>query len=538
MKGSSEVARMALLTFSMIGIQFTWGLEMTYCTPYLLQLGLSKSGMSLVWIAGPLSGLVMQPLVGVLSDSSTNKMGRRRPFMLLGSVIVGLCVLVLGWTSELVGIFVSDPVTRKRWTIAVAVMTIYVVDFAVNAVQANCRSLIVDTLPEHKQQLGSAWASRMVSAGQIFVYGVSALDLPRIFGNALGDTQFKQLCVISATGLLFAVGVTCYSVQERVLLNTRDEKRHASLVKVLSQILRTIWHLPKRIRGICWVFFWTWFGWFPFLFYNTTWVGEIYFRYEAPKDPKTGDPLGDLGRIGSLPLFIFSFVSFVCSVTLPWLVQSPSQAGGVAARRPRPRIAPLVKKLRRYQPDLMTMWVLGNFIFGAAMLLAPLVRSVRFAICIVSICGIPWSVGAWAPFTFLGVEITKMGSSQEDARRLYRRLDGDEDEQLDSRDGETVALHLHHPADSESSGSASELAGIYLGILNVFATLPQFLATFTSSIVFAVLEPGKSPELAKGAHPDEHHPTNGPNAISVCLFIGALAAILAGFLTIRLKHMQ
>ena len=61
----------------------------------------------------------------------------------------------------------------------------------------------------------------MVSAGQIFVYGVSALDLPRIFGNALGDTQFKQLCVISATGLLFAVGVTCYSVQERVLLNTR-----------------------------------------------------------------------------------------------------------------------------------------------------------------------------------------------------------------------------------------------------------------------------------------------------------------------------
>jgi len=82
---------------------------MTYCTPYLLQLGLTKSKLSLVWIAGPLSGLIMQPIVGILADKSKSKYGRRRPVMLAGAVIVGVCLLILGWTSEIVSRFVTEP---------------------------------------------------------------------------------------------------------------------------------------------------------------------------------------------------------------------------------------------------------------------------------------------------------------------------------------------------------------------------------------------------------------------------------------------
>ena len=51
----------------------------------------------------------MQPVVGVLADNSKSKWGRRRPFMIGGSLIVGLCLLVLGWTSEIVGIFITEP---------------------------------------------------------------------------------------------------------------------------------------------------------------------------------------------------------------------------------------------------------------------------------------------------------------------------------------------------------------------------------------------------------------------------------------------
>jgi solute carrier family 45 protein 1/2/4 len=79
------------------------------CTPYLLQLGLTKSKTSLVWIAGPLSGLIIQPLIGVIADRSRSKWGRRRPFMVFGSFVVALCLIVLGWTAEIVGLFVTDP---------------------------------------------------------------------------------------------------------------------------------------------------------------------------------------------------------------------------------------------------------------------------------------------------------------------------------------------------------------------------------------------------------------------------------------------
>jgi solute carrier family 45 protein 1/2/4 len=103
------------------------------CTPYLLALGLTKSRTSLVWIAGPLSGLIMQPIVGVIADRSKSKYGRRRPFMIIGSLIVAGCLLLLGWTKEIVGMFIGDPDMVKTCSIAVAVLSIYALDFAVNA---------------------------------------------------------------------------------------------------------------------------------------------------------------------------------------------------------------------------------------------------------------------------------------------------------------------------------------------------------------------------------------------------------------------
>ena len=81
---------------------------MAYATPYLLALGLSKSMLSLVWVAGPLSGLVMQPVIGAISDQSRSKYGRRRPFMVFGSVAVAVCLVLLGWASEIVGWFTAD----------------------------------------------------------------------------------------------------------------------------------------------------------------------------------------------------------------------------------------------------------------------------------------------------------------------------------------------------------------------------------------------------------------------------------------------
>ncbi|KAF6818616.1 sucrose transport protein [Colletotrichum sojae] len=542
-RGSSEAVRMVLLTFCTIGITFTWGIEMTYCTPYLLNLGLTKSNTSLVWVAGPLSGLVVQPIVGAIADESKSKWGRRRPFIVMGSAITAVALMILGFTKEIVGLFISDKETARIFTIILAVMAIYVVDFAINAVMSCARSLIVDTLPIEKQQTGAAWSSRMSAIGHMIGYIAGAVDLVAIFGTWLGDSQFQILTVMATFFMIFSSAVTCWAVTERVLVSTRqDPRKPMGKFKVFRQIWSTLLHLPPRIQAICWAQFWSWIGWFPFLFYSTTWVGETYFRYDAPADGKDSkDALGDIGRIGSMALVIYSTITFIGAWLLPVVVKSPDDDNFTA--RPPAAIAPLLEKLGKRKPDLMTAWICGHLMFAAAMFLAPFATSFRFATFLVAFCGFSWTIAMWAPSAFLGVEVNKLsgaGNGGPGGGAAYRRLSNASNIELPTL-GQDQPLHLEHGPDegghqSPPSSSTGELSGIYFGILNIYTTLPQFIGTFISSIVFSILEPGKSPELSD-APEEEQHNTDGPNAISVCLFIGAMCAVVAAFATRKLKYL-
>ncbi len=129
-------------------------------------------------------------------------------------------------------------------------------------------------------------------------------------------------------------------------------------------------------------------GWFPFLFYSTTWVGETYFRYSAPeKVQNSKDALGDIGRVGSFSLVIFSVITFIGSVLLPWMVRSPEDEKVVFTPRPPASLVTVLTQVERYQPDLLTAWTYSHFIFAGAMMLAPFVTSLKLATILVSVCG-------------------------------------------------------------------------------------------------------------------------------------------------------
>ncbi|KAF3015665.1 hypothetical protein E8E14_012637 [Neopestalotiopsis sp. 37M] len=543
-RGSSDAMRMILLNFCTLGITFTWGVEMTYCTPYLLSLGLTKSKTSLVWIAGPLSGLVVQPIVGAIADESRSRWGRRRPFIVVGAIVVALSLLVLGFTQEIVGLFVSDEEAAKTITILVAVLAIYAVDFSINAVMSAARSLMVDVLPMSKQQDGAAWSSRLSAIGHMIGYGAGAVDLGAIFGDFLGDTQFKKLTVVAAFGILSSSLVTAMTVTEKILVDVRkDPRQEGGKLKVLSQIWSTILHLPPRIRAICHAQFWAWIGWFPFLFYGTTWVGETYFRYDVPDDARDSkDTLGDMGRIGSTSLVIYSAITFVGAWLLPLLVKSPEDES--FTQRPPQSVAHVLEKFQRYKPDLLTAWMMGHLLFAGAMFLAPFATSFKFATVLVCICGLPWTMAMWAPVAFLGIEVNKLSGGGDHSTSSYRPLDSVEMSEMNDRS----SLHLErgHVGQDESdedakTGSSGELSGIYFGILNIYTTIPQFIGTFISTIVFAIFAPGTHPDLHSGGGEDDGSKTapsaEGPNAISICLFIGAISATVAIFATRKLKYL-
>lgn len=83
-------------------------MELGYGTPYLLSLGIPKTLTPLVWLAGPLSGLIIQPIVGVFSDSLDWRLGRRRPFILIGAALTILSMYMVAYAKELALVIVGQ----------------------------------------------------------------------------------------------------------------------------------------------------------------------------------------------------------------------------------------------------------------------------------------------------------------------------------------------------------------------------------------------------------------------------------------------
>lgn len=135
---TKSVWYLIILTVSLGGLQIAWSVELSNGSPYLLSLGLSKSLMALVWIAGPLSGTLVQPYVGVRSDNCRISWGKRKPFMLGGAAATIVSLLALAWTREIVGgflgLFGADREDHgvKVTIIVVAVLFVYILDFAIN----------------------------------------------------------------------------------------------------------------------------------------------------------------------------------------------------------------------------------------------------------------------------------------------------------------------------------------------------------------------------------------------------------------------
>jgi solute carrier family 45 protein 1/2/4 len=154
------------------------------------------------------------------------------------------------------------------------------------------------------------------------------------------------------------------------------------------------------------------------------------------------------------------------------------------------------------------------------------------------VCGVPWAISCWAPFSIMGEEINSLGIRTDEASQ-YTTLDPDElDEENLRTSSEAVEDDIIYVAhdDEDVNSSTGELAGLYLGVLNIFTTLPQFVSTLISSIIFAILAPGKSPELAPDIPPGENYRGDGPNAIAVCLAVGSLSSLVAARLAWNLRN--
>ncbi|KAE9392066.1 hypothetical protein BT96DRAFT_1000693 [Gymnopus androsaceus JB14] len=419
---------MPALTVGMLGISIVWSVEMAYASPYLISLGLSKSAMAIVFVAGPLSGLIMQPLIGILADSSTSRWGRRRPYMIVGTILSMICDDAAGVDER--GSRNLPLLGYIGLTLWLAVLSVYLIDFSVNAVMAVDRALLVDILPASLQPSGNAWAAQMAGFGSVIGYFAGNLDLPSLL-PIFGHTELQILAIVVSLILSGSHVIVASSVNERVLVKTTATGAGGPLAKSFTgevkEMFENMWSLPRVIRQIFVIQFCSWIAWFPIMFYSTLYIGDLHKRaffataILVPPPDISEESLAALNteatRIGSRAMFYSSILALSMNIILPFFV-TESSASSRRRKQERQRGVGFAG-IDHYEPhgahngldDLTRSPITSarpkSSVSGRS------VRAYLLAACsqlsggttLITITGFSWAVMQWVPFALLGEAI-------------------------------------------------------------------------------------------------------------------------------------
>ena len=130
-----------LLTICIGGLQILWSVELSNGSPYLLSLGMSKSLLAFVWLAGPMTGVLVQPYIGIKSDRCRISWGKRKPFMVAGTLGTVVTSMILAYARDIIRVFgrfdADAPYvgSYRVGTIVIATVMMWCLDFSINTGQ-------------------------------------------------------------------------------------------------------------------------------------------------------------------------------------------------------------------------------------------------------------------------------------------------------------------------------------------------------------------------------------------------------------------
>ncbi|XP_061352940.1 sucrose transport protein SUC1-like [Gastrolobium bilobum] len=313
----SPLGKMIVVASIAAGIQFGWALQLSLLTPYVQLLGVPHMWASFIWLCGPISGLVVQPIAGYYSDRCTSRFGRRRPFIFFGSLAVAIAVFLIGFAADL-GYSFGDDLTKKTRPRAVAIFVIgfWILDVANNMLQGPCRAFLGDlSAGDYKKiRVGNALFSFFMAVGNVLGYAAGSYSgLHKIFPF----TQTKacdvfcanlKTCFFFSIFLLLVLAVIALVVVHDAPINPRDhnvvdEEETASSSCFGRLICGAFKELKKPMWMLMLVTAINWIAWFPYFLFDTDWMGREVYGGDA------GDAAYGAGvRAGSLGLMINAVV--------------------------------------------------------------------------------------------------------------------------------------------------------------------------------------------------------------------------------------
>lgn len=307
------------MSFGFLGIQFGFGLQNANVSRIFETLGASIDQIPILWIAAPLTGLLVQPIIGYFSDRTWTVLGRRRPYFLCGAIASSIALLVM-------------PYSPYLW---VAAGMLWILDASINVSMEPFRALVADNLPSDQRTQGFAVQTFFIGVGSVVASAMPYI-LSNVFdvantapaGEVPPSVKISFLCgaLVFLASILWTVFKTKeYSPEEMDKFHAAEsagdlvqEKEEKASLKEIIDDLRA---MPKTMMQLAVVQFFSWFALFAMWIYTTSAVTSHIFG--------TSDASSALYNEGAdwvgLCFAAYNGISALAAFALPWLANRTSR---------------------------------------------------------------------------------------------------------------------------------------------------------------------------------------------------------------------
>ena len=270
------------MSIGFMGIQFGWGLQMADMSAIYEYLGAEPDRLPILWLAAPLTGLIIQPFIGYMSDRTWCRLGRRRPYFLVGAILATLSLIIMPYSGVL-------------W---MAAGMLWIMDASVNVCMEPFRAFVADLLPEEQRTTGFTMQGVFIGLG-----AVTASALPWLLEHVFNYQEAEVLTTathaaapifkavvpgavrisfhIGAAAFLICVLWTIFSTKEHppedMVAFKKMKQKKANISSATKDILYDLFHMPKTMKQLAWVQIFSWAGlFFMFLYFSVTVAREIF----------------------------------------------------------------------------------------------------------------------------------------------------------------------------------------------------------------------------------------------------------------------
>ncbi|HSW04026.1 MFS transporter [Aquabacterium sp.] len=280
------------------GIQFSFGLQQSNMSPIYQYLGADEASLPLLWLAGPVTGLLVQPVIGAMSDRTVTRWGRRTPYFMIGALLCSLGLLLM-------------PFSPTLWF---AAGLLWILDAANNVTMEPYRAFVSDRLDRSQHATGFLMQSAFTGLAQTLAYlAPTLLLLLGMNKDAIGDNHIPQVTLAAfIVGAVLSISTVYWSVRSTPELPlTSDEMaairaRPPGWAATLGDIWLAVKEMPPTMRRLWWMKLFQWYGMMCYWIYIVPALAQSMFGTADATSPGFREASLLNGQLGGF----YNFVAF------------------------------------------------------------------------------------------------------------------------------------------------------------------------------------------------------------------------------------